>query len=216
MAAPSPRTGYLLFGAAATAGAVLAANFALGAQCSFDTSYCAHAGPPAEWRGKVIAPDGRPVAHAKVEYTFESNRPRGRAVSVTTDELGRYCLIWPRESVTAYFSSRAGRVVSPDARLGGPARPDEASGTQAATQPWDPAVDGAAACVRASPPWYRVDDLTSNWRYRAIDYGALVALGLAAAALLARPRRRALAVAAAGLAAADAILFLLVWAVKWL
>jgi hypothetical protein len=99
--------------------------------------------------------------------------------------------------------------VTPDAAAGGPVAQDSASPGLAVSGPWEPTLDATSQCVTSSPPWYRIDDLRGNWRYRLLlwlSVGALIAgvVGLFVA-------RRSVAGFAATLALTDAVLFALIW-----
>jgi hypothetical protein len=164
-------------------------------------------------------------------------RPAGRQLTIETDERGRYCLRWPEEVVRAYVSaadvtsreppdprmtsligpgagpgsgSGSGAIiVTPDAAPGGPVAQDPSYSGRTVSGPWEPAQDATSRCVTKSPPWNRIDDLRSNWRFRLL-------LGLSLAALLAGLAgvfitRGRLAGLAATLAISDAALFVLIW-----
>jgi hypothetical protein len=196
--------------ALAVAGLTLLANYASGSSaCGTENSGCTQS-PVRLWLGRVLTAEGGPVAGARVQYYFDSNRPktsnRSTPVTVVSDAQGRYCLRWPTEasSVPVAVPARpAGRqlvVVSPDAS----GQPGGAYLIEGHVDPnvtvtnrgWRPAADATDACVTRSPPW----NLLS------------IVLALAGAG-----RRRSTAIgrwatpASAALAATGALLYVLVW-----
>jgi hypothetical protein len=207
-------------------------NLLAGSACSWDNSGCAFAGRPELWRGRAFTADGRPADHAVVDYVFGSEQTdpgAERATSVPTDEQGRYCLRWPQERLTPFISAQRVRSsAAPDPRLltsvsraAGPiiftSRFDGVSqdpgweGT-VMTEPWDPRLDGTTHCTTKKPPWYRIDDLGSNWRYRLPICASLVVILLDFCALFATaPYQRRLCTAAALVALNQLALFALIW-----
>jgi len=76
----------------------------------------------------------------------------------------------PRAPAT---SAQGPLVVSPDATLGGFVRPDPDRFTRATAASWDPALDTAPVCFTRSPPWYKIDNVGSNWRAKTLSVGSL-------------------------------------------
>ena len=220
--------------------AVAILNLGAGAlACSTENSYCA--GAPRLWLGRVYAPNAAPARSAMVLYVFASNQPRGtplgREIAIRTDAEGRYCLQWPTEKVTAVV--RAVDVVPglrPDARLitiaqGTPGpiivTPDVTGGTVAmlpagsnrsgtvVSEPWDPATDATSQCVEHQPPWYRMDNLWSNWRVLLLFAFAATAAVMSLVGLFGRaPAARLYALAGASAGSAAAVLYVLIWITK--
>jgi hypothetical protein len=229
--------------AAGVAVVVLGLNWVYGAwECGKENNGCARGGPPRLWQGRVFTESARPAERATVRFYFASvNRfgdRRQRLVTVTTDQQGRYCLRWPVESQQTYVSAvdlhsgappdpalvslaeeaKGPLVVSPDASgdlnggyLIGQARPTRGAVT---SQGWD-AADATSACVAASPPWYRIDSDTGNWRYRLLVWlplATLVAVVLASwRSVRKHSRARRMTAIAMGGAATCWVLYVLVW-----
>jgi len=111
------------------------------------------------YTGRLRDPADRLLANTEFEAHFAT---RGR-VTFTTDERGRYCILWPHEAV---FPSTEVAGASTGTSLGG----------------WLPLEDAAPPprCQTggAGVPWHRAKDFTSSWQF-------LTLLGLAALALAA-------------------------------
>jgi hypothetical protein len=208
----------------------LVANVASGsAACGVENAGCARAGASRLWLGRVLTEAGQPLAGAEVEYYFASGQPSGspleKPLVAVSDAEGRYCVRWPAETALAYVavrvpSEQAVVLVSPDASAYPGASYLIANSGQrdltVTSRGWDATADVTGHCVSASPAWYRVDDVKSNWRYRLLLYLPLLGLVLTVAGILAR-RRGVPAVgrwAASGgtaVATAGAVLYVLVW-----
>jgi hypothetical protein len=212
--------------------------------CGAENTYCAVADSTRSWLGRVFTSDGRPArATVKYRFesiraqvlvpTDDLGRyclqwPQERLVAyvvainvrpagppdphITNLPASAIRTPWGRSSASI---AEGPLVVSPDGSLGGLIRPspDEAS-TRATSAAWDSSTDVTDVCVKQSPPWCRIDNLSANWRYRMLTYASLAVLLLAAGALLPSPFRLRPARASLGLATADLTLFVLVWITK--
>jgi len=230
---------------AATVGAVLLIGNALESfhYCGGENTYCAYGGPLKRWEGRVFTSDGRPADRAGLAFQFQSTQPRAgatiRPVKVVTDPIGRFCFRWPRERIAANLNVALVRSgAAPDPRFS--ALPPGAFLTEAPGNPilvspdagvdiraagslrlsrtlFDPQFDTTATCPEAAeqPPWYRADNLSSNWRYRLIEYLALAGLLIGAGSLILPSHlRRRIAAVGVSIGALDVVLFTLIWITK--
>lgn len=212
-------------------------DFASSYSACGETSSCAREGPPLHWLGRVFTDSGQPAPNATVNYTFgsmESPEHDLGVVSVRTDEAGRYCLLWPAESVGAIVSANTptpstlppdSRIQDLAARTNGPliltephphTSPDQdrnVPGETADSRLWSAPEDATVRCSRASPPWYRIDQTGSNWRAELIFYLGLIAIGLSVASWFTRrrPTGAVLARVSVAPAVAGVVLWILVW-----
>ncbi len=232
----------LAAGAGLIGALVLVANYGAGwSHCGAENTYCAVAGSTRLWRGRVFSNEGGP-ARATVKYRFESIgspvlvptdglgryclrwphervvayvvatnvRPAGPPDPRITDLPGSSIRApWGRSPASV---AEGPLIVSPDASLISPST-DEGS-TRVTSAAWDPTIDATDVCVTQSPPWYRIDNLYANWRYRTLTYGSFAVLLLAAAVLLPSRFRLLLARASLVVATADLALYVLVWITK--
>lgn len=219
------------------AAGVLVINVAAGViECGGENSFCARAGPPRLLRGRVYASDGAPATAATLLFYFDSIQPRRRQsvreYAVRADAQGRFCLSWPVERSTAGI--RAVHVLggsAPDPRLESLAThfmrpiivaPDSAPGVLQGgsrdvvlAKPWDPSQDATPNCHIGSPPWYRIDDLTSNWRYQLLLWLPLTAAVLSGAGLFTSARFASrLSIGGNALGWSALALFALIWILK--
>lgn len=196
-----------------------------------DNSGCAVGGTTELWQGRVFTQSGAPAAHASVHIGFLSIAPD--SVALVTDRLGRYCLRWPRESQVAAISAvtrgTGGAPVPAAARLARQAHgpvvvtPDinylewyRGPGHGAVTNStWNANMDATSQCVSDSPPWYRMSDLSSNWRSVLITVTAILAVVLTLIAGVAwignRPWWPRIAASAGGSMIVSIVALILVW-----
>ena len=130
--------------------------------CSEDTSYCVETTERnGIYTGTLRDPADRPLANTEFEVDLESP---GRD-TFTTDERGRYCILWPDEGPISTQVAGA------------------STGTSLGS--WLPLEDAAPppGCQTgdAGVPWHRAKDLTSSWQFLTL----LSLAGLALAALVA-------------------------------
>jgi hypothetical protein len=216
-------TGRLATGSIVTLGVLtLLANVSAGHWlCAADNAGCARAGPPRKWLGRVLKASGAPAARIELAYYFASNRPASKLAAVPfpilTDRQGRYCVHWPVESQVAFVEIDPATpggpftVVSPDA---GAAVAAAGRGVTVTNQGWSLSADASEGCTTGSPPWYRVDDLRTNWRYRVLVYLPLVTIALALIGTGRRrqnPQLRWTTPTSGALAATGAVFYVLVW-----
>ena len=199
------------------------------AACGVDNSGCARAGATRLWRGRVFTAAGAPVSRAAVRFYFDSNRTpseqTGRPLSVVTDpRAGTACAGRRRNQALVTISSG-----TPGERLSlsagrhcdaGSLVPDRER--RAGADSDEPRLATGLGCDRRmrdrSPPWYRVENLKNNWRYRLLVYGPLLSMLLTVAGAGSRRSTRFgrwTSWAGGALAAAGALLFVLVWVTHW-
>lgn len=183
---------------------------ATGLACAWDTSYCAHSvDRSGVYEGTLRTLDGEIHRSAPFAVSFESRRDLS-AVSFKTDERGRFCIVWARESIYPLAYTPAGEHLS--GRSGG-------EGAIPGITEWRDLEgrDPPAGCQEADEgiPWNRAEDATSTWQYLL-----LVLLPAAAALLLAlalvgrrRPRARSLLAGGALLLGVDLVAGAILWGV---
>ena len=136
-----------------------------GFACGTDTSYCAKTTERnGIYTGTLRDPADRPVVNTEFDVHFASRGSERPRVTFTTDERGRYCILWPHEAVLPSTHVTGATTGGPS--LGG----------------WLPLEDAAPppGCQTgdAGVPWHRAEDFASGWQF-------LTLLGLAALALVA-------------------------------
>jgi hypothetical protein len=160
-------------------------------ECGVDNPGCALAGPDRLWLGRVFTSSGSPAAYANVQYSFTSELVP--PVTVVSDREGRYCIRWPAESEPAgvAVTTRAAggppdsEYVALAEQANGPlivspnnAELPEAGGGDYGTVTsvgWNAETDATKRCVSSSPPWYRIESLSSNWRSVLLYIGPAIA-----------------------------------------
>jgi hypothetical protein len=163
--------------------------------CGMDTSYCAETTERnGIYTGTLRDPADRPLANTEFEAHFET---RGQ-VTFTTDERGRYCILWPHEAV---LPSTQVAGASTGTSLGG----------------WLPLEDAAPppGCQTgdAGVPWHRAKDFTSSWQFLTLlSLAALALAALVAGAANWRDRGQLWARLSAGLTAVALVAHFALWA----
>lgn len=196
---------------------------------------CAVGGPSTLWQGRVFTAQGVPASRARVWFTFASIAPQ--LITVATDDEGRFCLRWPNETEQAHLSvdvhalgakavpgiaalARQLRVhhllvITPNANYGMLAGSTASNAYGVTDFGWNPRLDRAARCTSGSPPWFRINNLSHNWRSVLLIGGPIVAwLGITAGGILCVRRKthwRLVLIGSCVLMAACVGFYLLVW-----
>lgn len=174
------------------------------------------------WRATAVV---AVAALTIVEYYFASKGSKGgspgKPLTVLADGQGRYCVRWPAETAVAHVSvpalpKQAITLVSPDASgtpggsylIASSGQP----GLTVTSHGWQATTD----CTAGAPPWYRVDDVKSNLRYRLLLYLPILAAALAGGGVVALRREprglgRWAATGRAAAAVAGVLLCVVVW-----
>jgi hypothetical protein len=190
--------------------------------CASNYTSCIPSSSPRLWLGRVYTPNGAPAAFATVYYSFASDPTL--ELDVSADRQGRYCIRWPIDTA-AVSTVTHGPGGPPDApyvallkreHVRGPliVSPDNPQLLSWGDNPgtglissngWNAAIDETTQCTSASPPWYDVESLHSDWHYLLLILGPLAAFVLA---IVGVARRRGLALSLAALAMTAALFFL--------
>jgi hypothetical protein len=131
--------------------------------CGWDTSYCAASHVKNGYYAGVVRDprSGQPVSNRRLGIHFESNPDR--AITITTDASGRYCIVWAHERLY------------PDVGFG--PKFDEYS-----HDAWRPlrGLPPPPGCQTssASVSWNRADDLCSAWQWKLLVAAPLLAFAL--------------------------------------
>ena len=136
--------------------------------------------------------------NTEFEVHFASRGLERPRVTFTTDERGRYCILWPHEAV---FPSTQVAGASTGTSLGG----------------WLPLEDAAPppGCQTgdAGVPWHRAKDFTSSWQFLTLlSLAALALAALVAGAANWRDRGQRWASLSWGLTAVALVAHFALWA----